>query len=66
MFLIGVINEQFNKLIKFFVEFLTSEKIKSRIGAFLGIFDFVIFAGTIVPGSDVVLQNFKLCIYQKL
>ena len=46
MFLIGVIIEQFNKLIKFFVEFLTSEKIKSRIGAFLRLFDFVIFCNS--------------------
>ena len=40
MFLIGVIIEQINKTINFFAKFLTLQKIKSRFGAFLGVFDF--------------------------
>lgn len=48
MFLIGVIFEQFNKIGNFFVKFLTLQKIKSIKGAFLEVFDFWIFGGTIV------------------
>ena len=40
MFLNGVMNEQFNKLVKNFVKISILEKIKSTKGAFLGIFDF--------------------------
>ena len=38
--LIGIINEQSNKTLKNVVQIFMTEKIKSRKGAFLGIFDF--------------------------
>lgn len=52
-------------MIKNIVKFLTLQKIKSRIGAFLGIFENVIFCTAIVP-LTLFISNIKNIINFKM